>query len=106
MSTKLAAAHPPGLRGNGGQYTQAATWAILAKAKLKDGDGPQALFALLNPINHALTPETASRYKVEPYVLAADIYATAPHVGRGGAGRGTQDRLHGCSVRVSKEFWV
>jgi cyclic beta-1,2-glucan synthetase len=77
-------AYPPGLRENGGQYTHAATWAILAKAKLKDGDGAQALFALLNPINHALSPDAAARYKVEPYVLAADVYAAAPHIARGG----------------------
>ncbi len=76
--------YPPGLRENGGQYSHAAMWAILAHARLGNGDRAQALFALLNPINHALTPESAARYKVEPYVVAADVYSTAPHEGRGG----------------------
>jgi cyclic beta-1,2-glucan synthetase len=76
--------YPPGLRENGGQYSHAAMWAILAKVGLGDGDGAHALFALINPINHALTPEAVARYKVEPYVIAADVYSTAPHEGRGG----------------------
>ena len=76
--------YPPGLRENGGQYSHAAMWAILAKARLGDGDGAQALFALINPINHALTWDAVARYKVEPYVIAADVYSTAPHEGRGG----------------------
>jgi len=76
--------YPPGLRENGGQYSHAAMWAILAHARLGDGDRAQALFALLNPISHALTSEAAARYKVEPYVIAADVYSTAPHEGRGG----------------------
>ncbi len=76
--------YPPGLRENGGQYSHAAMWAILAQAKLGDGDAAHRLFAMLNPINHALTPQDADRYKVEPYVIAADVYSTAPHAGRGG----------------------
>jgi cyclic beta-1,2-glucan synthetase len=76
--------YPPGLRENGGQYSHAAMWAVLAHARLGDGDAAGALFALLNPINHALTPEAAARYKVEPYVIAADVYSTAPHEGQGG----------------------
>jgi cyclic beta-1,2-glucan synthetase len=76
--------YPPGLRENGGQYSHAAMWAILAFAKLGEGDKAAGLFALLNPINHASTPEQADRYKVEPYVIAADVYSVAPHVGRGG----------------------
>ncbi|MGV8952083.1 MAG: GH36-type glycosyl hydrolase domain-containing protein, partial [Cypionkella sp.] len=76
--------YPPGLRENGGQYSHAAMWAILAQTRLGDGDAAGALFALLNPINHALTPATALRYKVEPYVIAADVYSVAPHDGRGG----------------------
>ena len=76
--------YPPGLRENGGQYSHAAMWAILAQCRLGDGDAAGALFALVNPINHALTPDDAARYKVEPYVVAADVYATAPHEGRGG----------------------
>ena len=76
--------YPPGLRENGGQYSHAAMWAILAKAQMGDGDGAHRLFALINPINHALTPEAVARYKVEPYVIAADVYSTPPHEGRGG----------------------
>ena len=76
--------YPPGLRENGGQYSHAAMWAIMAFAKSGDGDKAQALFALLNPVNHALTAADAERYKVEPYVVAADVYSVAPHAGRGG----------------------
>ena len=76
--------YPPGLRENGGQYSHAAMWAILAFAKLGLGDRAGELFALLNPINHARTPEETDRYKVEPYVVAADIYSVPPHTGRGG----------------------
>lgn len=76
--------YPAGLRENGGQYSHAAMWAILAQVKLGDGDAAGALFAMLNPINHARTPEDAARYKVEPYVIAADVYSTAPNEGRGG----------------------
>ncbi|MDZ7574154.1 MAG: glucoamylase family protein [Pseudotabrizicola sp.] len=76
--------YPPGLRENGGQYSHAAMWAILAHAKLGDGDAAHELFAMLNPINHALTRPDADRYKVEPYVVAADVYSTPPHTGRGG----------------------
>ncbi len=76
--------YPPGLRENGGQYSHAAMWAVLAFAKLGEGDRAAALFALLNPINHARTPADTSRYKVEPYVVAADVYSVPPHVGRGG----------------------
>jgi cyclic beta-1,2-glucan synthetase len=76
--------YPPGLRENGGQYSHAAMWAVLAFARLGEGDKAHDLFAMLNPINHAASPETAERYKVEPYVVAADIYSVAPHVGRGG----------------------
>jgi cyclic beta-1,2-glucan synthetase len=76
--------YPPGLRENGGQYSHAAMWAILAHCRLGNGDAAGALFALVNPINHALTPQDAARYKVEPYVVAADVYSTVPHDGRGG----------------------
>jgi cyclic beta-1,2-glucan synthetase len=76
--------YPPGLRENGGQYSHAAMWAVLAHTKLGDGEAAHGLFALLNPINHALTPADADRYKVEPYVVAADVYSTPPHAGRGG----------------------
>jgi cyclic beta-1,2-glucan synthetase len=76
--------YPPGVRENGGQYTHAAIWSVLAFAALGAGDKAAELFALLNPINHAKSRASVSRYKVEPYVVAADIYAEPPHVGRGG----------------------
>jgi cyclic beta-1,2-glucan synthetase len=76
--------YPPGLRENGGQYSHAAMWAILAFARLGEGAKAAELFALLNPVNHAVTPAQADRYKVEPYVVAADVYSVAPHIGRGG----------------------
>jgi cyclic beta-1,2-glucan synthetase len=74
----------PGVRENGGQYTHAAIWSILAFAALGDGDKAYELFTLLNPIFHGNTRVDIHRYKVEPYVVAADVYAEAPHVGRGG----------------------
>ncbi len=74
----------PGVRENGGQYTHAAIWSVLAFAALGEGDKAGELFALLNPINHASTRAGIHRYKVEPYVVAGDIYAETPHVGRGG----------------------
>jgi cyclic beta-1,2-glucan synthetase len=74
----------PGVRENGGQYTHAALWAVLAFAALGEGDKAGELFAILNPINHARTRAGVHRYKVEPYVAAADVYAEPPHVGRGG----------------------
>jgi cyclic beta-1,2-glucan synthetase len=74
----------PGVRENGGQYTHAALWTVLAFARLGDGDRAMELFALLNPVNHARSPEEALRYRVEPYVVAADVYSQPPHVGRGG----------------------
>jgi cyclic beta-1,2-glucan synthetase len=77
-------AYPPGLRENGGQYTHAAMWTTLAFALLGDGDRAGELFALLNPINHASTTAGIHRYKVEPYVVCADVYSAPPHVGRGG----------------------
>jgi cyclic beta-1,2-glucan synthetase len=76
--------YPPGIRENGGQYTHAAAWAVLAFAKLGEGDKAADLFSLLNPINHTTTPSDTDRYKVEPYVVAADVYSVAPHAGRGG----------------------
>jgi len=76
--------YPPGIRENGGQYTHSALWSVMAFAAQGDGDAAASLFAMLNPINHARTRAEVHRYKVEPYVVAADIYAVAPHVGRGG----------------------
>jgi cyclic beta-1,2-glucan synthetase len=74
----------PGIRENGGQYTHAAVWVVMARALLGDNDRAWELFALLNPVNHGSTPAQISIYKVEPYVVAADVYAVAPHTGRGG----------------------
>ncbi len=74
----------PGVRENGGQYTHAAIWCVLAFAALGDGDRAGELMSILNPINHASTRAGIQRYKVEPYVAAADIYAQSHHVGRGG----------------------
>jgi cellobiose phosphorylase len=74
----------PGVRENGGQYTHGAIWATMAFAAL--GERPRAweLLAMINPINHARSPEEVNTYKVEPYVVAADVYALFPHTGRGG----------------------
>ncbi len=74
----------PGVRENGGQYTHAALWNVLAFAKLGDGDRAAELFHLLNPINHGRTSEDVTRYRAEPYVVAADVYSVPPHTGRGG----------------------
>ncbi len=74
----------PGVRENGGQYTHAAIWAAMALAALGDRQRAWELFAMINPVNHARSPEAVAIYKVEPYVVAADVYAVAPHTGRGG----------------------
>jgi cyclic beta-1,2-glucan synthetase len=74
----------PGIRENGGQYTHAALWTIWALAQLGDGDLAADLFRLINPIWRSETAELADRYKVEPYVISADVYGVAPHIGRGG----------------------
>jgi cyclic beta-1,2-glucan synthetase len=76
--------YPPGIRENGGQYTHAAIWVVMAFAALGDGDKANELFSILNPINRASTRAGVHRYKAEPYVAAADVYAQYPHVGRGG----------------------
>ena len=74
----------PGIRENGGQYTHGAIWSAMAFAALGDGDKAAELFSILNPINHMATRAGVHRYKVEPYVMAADVYAEPSHVGRGG----------------------
>ena len=74
----------PGIRENGGQYTHAAVWTVLAFAALGDGDKAGELFRMLNPINRTASRAGVQRYKVEPYVVAGDVYAEAPHAGRGG----------------------
>jgi cellobiose phosphorylase len=74
----------PGVRENGGQYTHAAIWAAMAFAELGDSRRAWELFAMINPVNHAKSAAAVATYKVEPYVMAADVYATPPHTGRGG----------------------
>jgi len=76
--------YPPGIRENGGQYTHAATWSVIAFSLLRQADKAAELFSLLNPVTRATTRASVHRYKVEPYVIAADVYSITPHVGRGG----------------------
>lgn len=76
--------YPPGIRENAGQYTHGAIWSVIAFAMLGDGDKASELFAMMNPINHARTPDAVQRYKVEPYVMCGDLYSVPPNVGRGG----------------------
>jgi cyclic beta-1,2-glucan synthetase len=98
--------YPPGLRENGGQYSHAAMWAVLAHARLGDGDAAGGLFALLNLINHALTPEAAACHKVEPYIIAADVFFT-PRMRGAAAGPGTRGRPAGCTARASRgDCWA
>ncbi len=74
----------PGVRENGGQYTHAAIWAAMAFAALGDSSRAWELITMINPINHGSSFDKIATYKVEPYVVAADVYAVSPHVGRGG----------------------
>ena len=76
--------YPPGVRENGGQYSHGAAWVPLAFARRGDGDKAVRLLRMLNPIEHAREKESCQRYKVEPYVMAGDVYSLAGHVGRGG----------------------
>jgi cyclic beta-1,2-glucan synthetase len=76
--------YPPGIRENGGQYTHAAVWVMMALARLGSGDEAAELFHMLNPINRARTAADVERYKTEPYAIAGDVYAREPHAGRGG----------------------
>jgi cyclic beta-1,2-glucan synthetase len=77
-------AYPPGIRENGGQYTHAAIWAGWAFADLGDGERAARVFDLLSPIGHARDRAAVQRYRVEPYVVAADVGGVSPHLGRGG----------------------
>jgi len=76
--------YPPGVRENGGQYTHASAWVALAFARQGDGDKAVSLLRMLNPIEHARAEKDSARYRVEPYVIAADVYALKDNVGRGG----------------------
>lgn len=77
-------AYIPGVRENGGQYTHGAIWAIIANSLLKNGNRAEEYFRIINPIEHARTKENALKYKVEPYVVAADVYGAGKLIGRGG----------------------
>ena len=74
----------PGVRENGGQYTHAAIWTVMGFAQMGQADRAWDLFRLVNPISHGATEKEIAIYKVEPYVVAADVYAVEPHIGRGG----------------------
>ncbi|MEO8598485.1 MAG: glycosyl hydrolase family 65 protein, partial [bacterium] len=74
----------PGVRENGGQYTHAAIWTAMAFAKMGDSQRAWELMQMINPVNHGKNAQDIATYKVEPYVIAADVYAVSPHVGRGG----------------------
>jgi cyclic beta-1,2-glucan synthetase len=76
--------YPPGIRENGGQYTHGAIWSVIAYAMLGDGDKAGEVFSMLNPINRSSNRAAIDRYKVEPYVVCADVYSESPHVGHGG----------------------
>jgi len=77
-------AYPPGIRENGGQYTHAAVWSVIALAALGEGDKAHDLLSMLNPIQRTSGRLKVDRYKVEPYVMVADVYAEPAHIGRGG----------------------
>jgi len=77
-------AYIPGVRENGGQYTHGAIWTVMAFALMGENDRAWELFSLLNPVHHGATSKQIATYKVEPYVVAADVYGAAPHTGRGG----------------------
>ena len=74
----------PGVRENGGQYTHAAIWVAMAFAAMGDSARAWELLDMINPLNHGSTPEEVAVYRVEPYVVSADVYALQPHTGRGG----------------------
>jgi len=74
----------PGVRENGGQYTHGAIWAVMAFAQMGNSERAWQLWSMINPVNHSLNAEAVARNKVEPYVMAADVYSVAPHNGRGG----------------------
>ena len=77
-------AYPPGVRENGGQYTHAAAWIVMALARLGSGNEAAEVFHMLNPVNHARQAADVARYQIEPYVVAGDVYSHPAHRGRGG----------------------
>ena len=88
--------YPPGVRENGGQYTHAAVWTILAFAALGNGDKAVEVFGMLNPI-HRASRRSVQKYRIEPYALAGDV-CSGPHAGAA-AGAGIADRRGGCIAR-------
>ena len=74
----------PGVRENGGQYTHGAIWAVMAFAEMGETERAWELFSIINPIHHGSSPDSIAKYRVEPYVVAADVYGAEPHIGRGG----------------------
>ena len=95
----------PGIRENGGQYTHAATWVVLAFAMLGDGDRAGEAFRMLNPINHTRSRADVQRYKVEPYVVAGDVYSEPPHVGPRRLDLVYQARRAGSIASASNPSW-
>ena len=91
----------PGIRENGGQYTHAAIWVVQAVAMQGRGGRAVELFDMINPVRHAADPAGVERYRVEPYVVAADVYGRPPHTGRGD-GPGTRGRPRGSTGSRSK----
>ena len=91
--------YPPGIRENGGQYTHGAVWSVIAFAMLGDGDKAGELFSMLNPINHARTPDAVHRYKVEPYVVCGRCLFRCRRMSGAAAGPGTPARPDGCTGR-------
>ncbi|MEO7938705.1 MAG: glucoamylase family protein [Burkholderiaceae bacterium] len=77
-------AYPPGVRENGGQYSHAGVWALMAMAALGDADGAWRVFTLLSPAHRSANPQQSAAYDIEPYVMAGDVYTQPPYVGRGG----------------------
>jgi cellobiose phosphorylase len=95
----------PGVRENGGQYTHAASWVVIATALLGQRKRAFELFSFLNPVNHTLDLARTNCYKLEPYVLAGDIYSNLQNVGRGGWSWYTE-RPAGCIGQVLNTFWA
>ena len=95
--------YPPGVRENGGQYTHAADWSVIAFARLGEGDEAAALFSHAQPINHAHPPIGLRRYKVEPYVIAGDVFRRGPSAVV--AGPGIPARPLGCIAPGPKRYW-
>ena len=95
----------PGVRENGGQYTHGAIWAIIAETILGFGDKAVDMFKLINPIEHTRTKQSTNKYKVEPYVVAADVYSSRNLAGRG-AGLGIQVLVVGYILPELNIFWA